>query len=280
MKKNNDLNSRSLMLQMRQFAPAGLMFGLSIFLVVVTFRQLTSAYATSQSNRNLEKKVQEAESELAAVQSLASGDIVEQFDLAEKALPGYKPIFESLSDISSLAAVSGITVRDLSTRPGSVATEAAKIRTASSRSSSQAQEIKMTLEINGSFSSMMAFFRGLSDLLPLVDLAELRVDSRGGSSSTDSVFSGQMDLIIYWYPAPEIPKTLSPGRTTPTQTSLLDELQQLLDRQPVAPSSTTTTLLLPSLVIPVEAAESSGSSVPALLPSPTPALLFEDLLPQ
>lgn len=170
-------------------------------------------------------RLEELNQRVSSLQTLRDGDLGEMQDVVEQALPSEKPVFELLTSLSNLAVQSGVRITDLQTSPGSIATDAARLRPAAGASSANLtpsqqaalaqrnrnrpayESLKVTLVADGQFEALNGFLLSLGNLLPLVDLAEVRLAPTGPVRDGVRNFSGELDLLVYWMPYPELSDT-------------------------------------------------------------------------
>jgi hypothetical protein len=186
----------------------------------------------------LRSKISQQEDELAAVnKDLASLDKNKEDVLnMEKNMALYllpqKPVFEALNTISNIAKDNGVLVEELSSSPGKMATESAKLAAPKAdpvaksvaagssgsllskqnlssssiantppdpASAKRIQQFIITLKIEGTFDGIHEFIKSIGKDKPLVNISELRISTKGKNDLGDK-FSGELDIIVYWMP--------------------------------------------------------------------------------
>jgi len=157
----------------------------------------------------------QVEQAVTLLEQLGEGELSDKREIAERAIPREKPIFTMLESLNVLASTTGVSITDLSSSPGSLATASASLResTKPSRATSLPYElVTITLQVKGEFESMKQFISGLGSMVPLVDLSEVRIRSQA-STAEQVQFNGEMDLLAYWMQEPEIKLTKVDAKT-------------------------------------------------------------------
>jgi len=169
----------------------------------------------------------QVEQAVTILEQLGEGELTDKREIAERAIPREKPIFTMLESLNVLASTTGVSITDLSSSPGSLATASASLRevTKPSRTASLPYElVTITLQVRGEFESMKQFISGLGNMVPLVDLAEVRMRSQATAAELVQ-FNGEMDLQAYWMQEPEVKLTKVDAKTLSK-----DDHQELMER--------------------------------------------------
>src|SRR5690606_3767548 len=87
-----------------------------------------------------EETLRSLNSTLQTLENLSLVGLDDEQLLVESALPAEKPIFEVLTNLSRIASNSGIALKELSSKPGSLASESAVTGRAASSSKSQSKK--------------------------------------------------------------------------------------------------------------------------------------------
>ncbi len=191
---------RHLLVSYRDFFGVAVLLLMGVVLIFGGYISVKGIFGEHQNLNKAEKELEVLEDEVLAFETLKSKDLEAMTEVVDKALPSEKPVFDVLTLVSELASETGVSVSQLSSNPGELATGSARLdqqknNSNKAKNAKEYSELQVTLEVDGSFQGLNEFILGLNELLPLIDLKEVRISLLGRE---EQQFSGEVDLSVYW----------------------------------------------------------------------------------
>lgn len=199
-----DPKVNSLFVKYRYYLPVAVLFSVSLVFIGLTLNFGYKYLELRSDLKSEEEAFDKLNETLSTLEKLSLEGLDVEQSLAESALPPEKPIFEVLTNLNRLASSSGIALRELSSKPGSLASESAvtgrSVRTVSRGDKTvRPDSFTLTVSIEGSYDNMRNFFLKVNDLLPIIALNEVRITSRD-----EDRFNSEVDFLVYWKAREEV----------------------------------------------------------------------------
>lgn len=220
----------------RDYLPALVLAGLSLVLIVIGGGFIFSYFDKRSEYQALQSDIEDLEFRISKLNALREGELANLQDIVLEALPPQKPVFNSLKAINDLALEANITLSELESRPGSVATASSKIivnpQSTSERTRSY-ERLNIDLAIEGQLNAINFFLDQLVVSAPLMELKTVRITSDSISPDPSlQVFSSEIELEIYWKPIPPTDTTKinsnSPiEQLSDSETEIIESLEEL-----------------------------------------------------
>lgn len=198
-----DQKLSTIFVKYRYFLPAAVLGLISLIFIGVGGVYANKFLELRSELKSEEETLEEVMSTLRTLENLSLEGLDTEQLIVETALPAEKPIFEVLTNLSRIASSSGIALRQLSSKPGSLATESAvtgrSVSTSPSKGKEKPDNFKLTVSLEGPYQNMRTFFDLVNNTVPLIALDEVRITSRDESS-----FSSEVDFLVYWKPREKV----------------------------------------------------------------------------
>lgn len=181
--------------------------------IYVAWMQLGSALKGYSEFSQGQKKLETIEERIRAVQNKLGGNYEATKQVADRSLPQEKPIFEAFTALMGIANENGLTIINLSSTPGSLATESAELVSTNKRSqaSDKVESLGVSMKVEGNETQVNALLANVSRVVPLMDINKVSISVRGGTENNPEVVTvADIDLSVYWM----LPEQQGTARTT------------------------------------------------------------------
>jgi len=167
-----------------------------------------------QEKKKETAKVNKLEAKLETLKGLDELELTKRSELASKALPLEKQVFQAFAVIERLAQESGVAVGNLSVSPGEIGEE------------SSGGELVFKIDLLGSQEGFKAFLVRLSEIIPLADVKKANLSGSEGLAS--------FSLEFYFSPPPKtIGKVDAPlPKLTASEEEIYSKISNLVDFVP------------------------------------------------
>lgn len=209
-------------------APAVLIvvFLVTFFLVIPQYNKVKKA---RQSLSKEKVKIEKLKEKAQALQGLNEYELSEKAEIALKALPAKKDVFQAMGVISRLARETGVIIEKLSASPGEISEETP------SKTTPPEGKLAFKLELLGTQEQFHAFLEKLSEFIPLVDTKKVRL------RTSEEVASSEFTLELYFSPLPKLlgkPETPLPKLTQEEERTfeMISTLSYYVSEEALAPA--------------------------------------------
>lgn len=209
----------------RYFLPTIVSVIAVVFLFPIGINNFSKSIQNLQEIKKLETETEGLSVRIARLEELRAGELASMNDLVGNALSGKKPVFESLRAITALGEETEVSVNELDTSPGTVASASARLAESTLADSDETKlsQLDISLYLNGKVDAIYNYLTGLLSLTPLMDLNTVRI------SGSDVKSNSEVDLKVYWYPsvASEPLKVTSKTRLEELSSEQVDIIEQI-----------------------------------------------------
>lgn len=210
-------NSINIQLQKnRRLIPAIGVGVVCIILLGFSFTNITQGFQSRDTRLETQDEITDLQERIVKLEALESGELDNIENLVYLALPEEKPVFDSLTVVSALSKETEISVKNLDSQPGSVATPSSKIvvKPQSNVPANNArlpfEKLAVNLEVSGEVDGIRDFLTKILSSAPLMELNSVRISGTNFDDTTGKQsFSSELELEAYWQAKKDSSSTIS-----------------------------------------------------------------------
>lgn len=207
---------------------AGLV-AVSAGLLIFSVLRIISIIDTSKAIRAETAKITKLKERATQVQAiLNSPEYAASKGVVDTALPDKKPLLELLANLDSVGRATGVTITDLSIRPGSLATESAQ----RSKKNTDFDTLELTFKVTSPFDSFREFMQLIEKVAPFTTVTEFSIADRTQNQIIQATAGAQLvDVDVtthtYYFTKPLSEKAADIKALGENERKLLAEIEQL-----------------------------------------------------
>jgi hypothetical protein len=197
----------------------------AVVVMVMGWGQINKILEQQRQLVDYKQQVAALDKRLAVLRDQAEGGLEQTKLVTLRALPEEKPVFEAFSALTALAGETGVTVMELSSTPGSLATASGMIDAGKGGVGGGARSIQMKLSVEGEELAVNNYLSKVIKVVPLVDLNTVKLSSGVAEGDQAVRYKVDVEMSVYWMPS--FKSAATPSQTpelTPEQEQVVQDL--------------------------------------------------------